>query len=336
MVMITIKDIAQEAGVSITTVSNVIHGAKSRVSQETVEKITKIIERHHYTPNMSARALINKNSRIVGVVNHAVHSGAKLSEDPFLSLLLRAIEQELSQHDYYMMFRTVSTERELLALCSTWNLTGMIIIGVFEGAFFRRLAKSGVPCVLLDSYIPENTLYNVGLEDFKGGYMATKYLIDKGHRQIAFVSPPVYDQGVVHERFMGYRKALEEAGIAFDEKNAYEVTSVDEGKPVGRALAARNDISAVFATADLLAAGIIAGLYEEGRRVPDDMSVIGFDDMYLSNTITPPLTTIRQDVRQKGVLAVSILLEYLENKKIEKNTVLPVELVERASVRSLL
>src|SRR5574344_1949846 len=149
--MPTIKDIAREANVSVTTVSNVIHGKASHVAQETIKNINRIIEKYNYTPNMSARALVNKSSRIIGIINHLIpdQKGSFL-EDPFHAALLGGIEKRLREREYYMMVRTVETEEELFSLFRNWNLDGLILTGLFEDTFFKRLVEAEKPIVLLD------------------------------------------------------------------------------------------------------------------------------------------------------------------------------------------
>ena len=334
--MVTIYDIAKEAGVSISTVSNVIHGVKSHVSPETVERIKKIIETKQYKPNMSARALATKNSRIVGMLIHVEKKDFNsLPEDPFLGMIIRSVEMELSARNYYLMIKTVSTEEELLDLHKNWNFAGMIIQGVFEGSFFNQLSKISVPCVLIDSYIKHSRYINIGLEDFKGGYTATSYLIKKGHKNIAFASPDIFETGVVAERFSGYKAALKEAGIDFNPDNVFQVSTLDSGWDVGEKLAGRPDITGVFATADFLAMGIISALQSKKIRVPEDKSVIGFDDLFGSQLFNPPITTIRQDVKQKGSLAVKTLVDLIEGREVSGNSVLSVDLVERQSVKDI-
>ena len=334
--MVTIYDIAKEAGVSISTVSNVIHGVKSHVSPDTVERIKKIIEEKQYKPNMSARALATKNSRIVGMLSHVEKQDYTcLPEDPFLGMLFRSVEMELSARNYYLMIKTVSTEEELLDLHKNWNFAGMIIHGVFEGSFFNQLSKMSLPCVLIDSYIKHNRFLNIGLEDFKGAYAATSYLIKKGHKNIAFASPDIFETGVVAERFAGYKAALSEAGIEFNQNNVFQVSTLDSGWQIGEKLSARPDITGIFATADFLAMGIISALQSHNIRVPDDKSVIGFDDIFASQMFNPPVTTIRQDVTQKGRLAVQALVDLIEGRECKVNTVLPVNLVERKSVKQI-
>ena len=334
--MVTINDIAKEAGVSISTVSNVIHGVKTHVSPETAERIMKIIEKKQYKPNMSARALATKNSRIIGMLSHVEKQDFScLPEDPFLGMLFRSVEMELSARNYYLMIKTVSTEEELLDLHKNWNFAGIIIHGVFEGSFFNQLTKITIPCVLVDSYIKHNRFLNVGLEDFKGGYTATSYLIEKGHKIIAFASPDIFETGVVAERFAGYKAALKDAGIEFNPDNVFQVSTLDSGWSIGEKIAQRPDITGVFATADFLAMGIISALQSKNISVPEDKSVIGFDDLYASQLFNPPLTTIRQDVKLKGSIAVKTLVDLIEGREISENTVLPVDLVERKSVKQI-
>ncbi|MDR0644904.1 MAG: LacI family transcriptional regulator [Treponema sp.] len=337
--MATIKDIAREAEVSVTTVSNVIHGRSSRVAAETIDRINAIIARNHYTPNLSARSLVNKTSRIIGVINHLFRSQAvSFMQDPFHGVLLGGIEKAIRERGYYMMIRTVADEQELFSLFNNWNLDGVILTGLFNDAFFERLLEADKPLVLLDSYVKNEKVFNVGLDDFQGGFMATEYLVKKGHRNIVFASPPFHDEeGVIRERFKGYKTCLEENGVAFNEKNVYQRDiTVDEGIEVGWMLSKRFDITAVFATADILAAGIIAGLTQSRRRIPEDVSVIGFDDLFFSRILTPPLTTIRQNPEERGRIAADTMMDYLEGKKTTSRVVMPIKLIERASVASLM
>jgi LacI family transcriptional regulator len=336
--MPTIKDIAREAGVSVTTVSNVIHGRNHRVAQDTVERINAIIREYNYTPNLSARALVNRSSRIIGVINHLIQSQPiSFFQDPFHSALLGGIEKKLQERGYYMMVRTVADEGELYSLFNNWNLDGVILTGLFNDSFFARLLEANKPVVLLDSYIKNSRVFNIGLDDRKGGFMATQYLIDKGHRNIAFSSPPMHRHGVVEERLKGYRAALKKNDIPFSWENVYqqEIT-LEEGIALGHILSKRRDISAVFATADILAAGIMTGLSQAGLRIPSDISIIGFDDIFFSRLTSPPLTTIHQNTGEKGIVAAGIMADYLEGKeKFPRVITMPLSLVERDSVMEI-
>lgn len=333
--MVTLKDIAAEAGVSITTVSNVVHNRKSRVSPEMVKKIEAIIDREHYAPSMSARSLANDQSNIIGVITHITpqNPGSTIG-DPFMSSFVDSIEKRVREEGYYLMIRAVEDAAGLDSLSRSWRLSGLILAGMFEDEFFRIARTLGIPYVLIDSYVDDPEACCVGLEDEKGGYIATKYLLEKGHRSIAFASPSIRPGGVIEKRFIGYRHALDEYGIPFDPSMVFtqEIT-VDEGKKLGVNLAARTDITGIFASADILAAGIMSGLSERGIRIPEDKSIVGFDDNYLAQLTIPSLTTIHQDAKRKGVLATDLILKQLRNESIEENNiVLPVYLVERGSV----
>lgn len=336
--MATIKDIAREAGVSYTTVSNVIHGKTDHVSPQTIATINQIIERSGYVPNMSARSLVSNSSKVVGFINHLVPgTDGGFVADPFHSAFIGSVEEVLRENGYYLMLRTVKDSEELLTFLRNWNLDGLFFTGLFEDSFFDTLKEIAVPIVLIDSYIKHYTIQNVGLEDYRGGYLATKYLLDNGHRNIVFASPHLRAGGVVEERFRGYRQALSEFGVPFREDYIFEQEfDVSSGISLGRQIAAKEGVTAIFATADILAAGIMAGLHACGKRIPEDISIIGFDDINICRLITPPLTTIHQNPAEKGRVAVEFMIKRLQNEPIEKNEIiLPVSLVERASVKKL-
>ncbi|SHI13143.1 LacI family DNA-binding transcriptional regulator [Clostridium intestinale] len=336
--MATIKDIAKTVGVSCTTVSNVIHGKPGRVSAETIIKINKAIQDLNYVPNMSARSLVSNSSKVIGVINHIVTTRDKnFMEDPFHSIFIGAIESTLRENGYYLMLRTVETSQDLNFFLRNWNVDGLILTGIYEDDFYSVLTKLNIPVVLIDSYVSNPNICNVSLEDFNGGYLATKYLIDHGHRSIAFASPFIKYKGVVSERFDGYKKALSEANIEFNKDLVFEQElDTPTAIALGKSLAKRDDFTAIFSTADILAAGIITGLKQAGKKVPDDISIIGFDDINLCNLISPALTTIHQDAHLKGKLSVNYIIDKLENKPIhQRETILPVRVVERDSVMSI-
>ena len=330
--------LSANAGVSITTVSNVVHNRKSRVSPERIAKIWEIIKREHYVPSMSARSLANDHSCIIGVITHLTpqNTGSTMS-DPFLSTFVDSIEKRTRQEGYYLMVRSVETAEELDALSRSWRLSGLILTGMFQDDFFTATRNLGIPFVLIDSYVDQDDVCSVGLEDDKGGYIATRHLLEMGHQKIAFASPSIRPGGVIEKRLQGYRQALAEFGLPFDVNLVFtqEIT-VEEGKKLGHLLSEKTEITGIFASADILAAGIMAGLNERGVRVPRDKSVVGFDDNYLSQLTIPALTTVHQDAEQKGILATDMIMKQLLNEPIpQKKVILPVHLVERGSVRHI-
>lgn len=335
--MTTIKDIARAVGVSPTTVSNVIHGNFSRVSERTVQRINEAIRKMGYTPNMSARALVNQSSRIIGVINHLVpvESGG-FFQDPFHGALLSGIDLALREADYYLMVRTIDTVPELVSLLNNWNLDGLILTGIFPQAFYQSLLEQPRPVLLIDSYIDNPKVLQIRLEDYRGGYIATRHLLENGHRDILFCCPSLQESGVIAERFRGYEAALAEYGVQVSRKNVYEHgMAIPQATALGRALAERTDFTAIFATADILAASILSGLTEAGRRVPEEISIVGFDDLNISQLTSPRLTTVRQDVVGKGTSAVKMLLGAIAGEEGPAQVTFPVSLLERQSVARL-
>ncbi len=336
--MVTLKDIAAEAGVSITTVSNVVHNRKSRVSPERVAKIWEIIKREHYAPSMSARSLANDHSSIIGVITHITpqNTGSTMS-DPFLSSFVASVEKRTREEGYYLMVHAVEDAAALQAVSHSWRMAGLILTGMFQDEFFDATLDLGIPFVLLDSYVNDPNVCCVGLEDEKGGYLATRHLLQNGHRVIAFASPPIRPGGVIEQRLKGYRRALEEYNVPFDPDLVFtQEISVEEGKKCGQLLSGKTAVTGIFASADILAAGIMAGLHEEGVEVPGDKSIVGFDDHYLSQLTIPALTTVHQDADQKGILAMDLMLRQLRHETIpERRIILPVRLEERGTVRQI-
>lgn len=208
--------------------------------------------------------------------------------------------------------------------------------GLFEDEpFYQTLLELNMPVVLTDSYIRNlGHMVNIGLQDFEGARLATEHLIDNGHRRIVFAGPAIRPGGVVEQRLLGYRKALVDHGIDFDPSLVYECEfSTSKMLAMGAEMARREGFTAVFATADLLAAGIMSGLQQAGRMVPRDISIVGFDDINWSRMTMPMLTTVHQDAMQKGRLAAECMIRLLEGEKVSShNQILPVRLVQRDSV----
>lgn len=336
--MVTIRDIAQVTGVSATTVSNVIHGKAGRVSAETIQNINNAIKQLGYVPNMSARSLVSSSSKVIGFVNHVItRENANFMDDPFHSAAIGAIESALRENGYYLMLRTVETSEELATFIQNWNMEGLFFTGIFKDKFFDSLAGLHIPVVLIDSYVRMPEFCNVGLEDFTGSYNATRHLIEKGHRRIGFASPNIKDGGVLQERFLGYKSALAEASIPFDKKLVFQhEMDFASCKAASDEIVKHSDLTGLVVSADIMAAGIMTGLKSHGVRIPEDISIVGFDDIAIAKLVSPALTTIRQDMNLKGRLAVDFMLQLLSGKPLETTEItLPTRLIERDSVKAL-
>lgn len=338
--MVTIDDIARIAGVSNTTVSNVIHGKTKRVSEKTIEKIQGIIEELGYVPNMSARALASSSSKVVALINHLdPQKSGNFLEDPFHSAFIGAVEQTLRESGYYLMIRTIINCDDLKAFLRNWNVDGLFLTGVFqEEDIYETLSSLQTPVVLIDSYLDDyKRMINIGLQDYEGAYLATKHLLDNNHRKIAFACPPIRTGGVVGKRLEGYKQALLEHGVPYDPALVFEREfSIQGTTALGKMIAERSDITAVFATADVMAAGIMSGIQQNGKRVPDDVSIVGFDDINWCRMTYPMLTSVHQDANMKGEIAADYMMKLLDGESVaQKEIILPVSLSKRDSVRKL-
>lgn len=339
--MVTIKDIATATGVSPTTVSNVINGKAGRVSSDMQKKINAAIKELGYVPNMSAKSLVSKSSKVIGFVNHVLTiRGSNFMEDPFLSRFIGILEYVLRENGYFLMLRTVETPEELDAFLRAWNLDGLFLSGIFQDDFFKAITKraENLPIVLIDSYVHQNHICNIGLDDFGGSKMSTQYLINKGHRNIAFASFHIEGEGVLSQRFLGYKAALAENNLPFDESLIFECgNDLTTTQHVAQALKSRPEVTGLVTAADFIAGNIISNFHKFGIRVPDDISVMGFDDLNICDIIFPSLSTIHQDVDKKGRIAVDYMLKLLEHEMPAPNEVfLPTSIIERDSVKSLI
>lgn len=332
---VTLKDIAEEAGVSLMTVSNVVNGKKARVSEATRERILQIVRQRGYVPSASARSLAAKSSRLIGLLVPA-EDGGNLTISPHTVEVVGTLERELRRHDYHLMLRGIAKTAEINEALRSWNLDGAVLLGFQDKVIDRLNSRTvgKVAIVAMDSYSENPLTLGVRSDDYTGALLATRHLVALGHTRIAFAGPAFAATGVVRQRFEGYREALREAAIPWDEtlQNAVETTH-DSGREFGRRLAAEHsDVSAIVATADILAIGAMEGLAESGLTVPGDVSVVGFDDTEIARYVTPKLTTVAQDLPAKASVTVRLLLDHLlRGETPEKATTLDVTLIERST-----
>ncbi len=338
--MSTIKDIAAEAGVSIMTVSNVINNNHAKVSPATAQRIREIMEKHHYVPNMAARSLISKSSRIIAVLLPIWHgSTASMLRDPYAGQLAGYLEEQLREKKYYVMLCSFERVDQVLMAQRTWQIDGTVLILPHEDDVTRELIeKTQTPLVVIDRHYDDLQMLSVCLDDLGGGYQATKYLLERGHRRIAFAAPSIYGSSVIRDRFEGFRKALDEYQLKEREDWLFDnVFGQEGGERVAEGLFRMDDRpTAIVATEDLLACGIIKGCQERGMQMPRDLSVIGFDDSMPARLITPGLTTVKQNIREKAELSVGMLMRAIEEPSFRNELhVMDVSVKERQSVQTL-
>lgn len=343
--MITIKQIANELNVSPTTVSNVIHGNYKKVSAENIERISNKLKECNYVPNMGARMLTQGGSKIIGVVmniryyKHGDGQRYEFGYKLFHSTILGVLEREIRKNGYYMMYYVSKDVNEILTVLEQWNIDGMVVHGLDEEDCCRLVKEAKKPIVFIDcAFITDNCFSNVGLYDRYGGYLAAHHFLENGHRRIGFLTwcnPP---KGYIEERYEGYKQALKEYGLETDTENIVYLSPHEETRRqiYGRLYLERDRFTALLVDADYYAVEIMSYFQDKGMCIPDEMSIIGFDNNSFSRVVRPKLTTVHQDVELKAVRAMELLQEHLQNPDQSfKRITLPVRLIKRETVKNI-
>ena len=337
--MITIKELAEILDLSTTTVSNVIHGKTKEVSKATIERVQEALNTYEYVTNISASNLARNKSKIIGVALLArPDKYPNLLTDPFISELVSSLERTIRESGYFMMIYIADEIGGIIQQIASWNADGVVLFGLMGNTWKKVGERYKKPIVSIDCFdvTERENVVNIGLQDEEGAYLAVRHLIENGHRRIAFLTDNII--GVDRERFLGFRRALEEGGLSFREEDFLQLMLMDRSADESiRELAARcEEYTAVFCVSDLYAVQLANAVRARGRSVPDDLSIIGFDDNMLSRYYRPALTTIHQDTEMKGVQAAGILVQMIENRYDgEKEVILPVSLVERDTVKKI-
>lgn len=331
---VTIKDVAMETGLSIATVSYVMSGKKT-LPPETVKLVTDAIEKLGYVKNFSASSLVSNKSNLIGIVIPQTEPGsAMVFENPFYSEILSSIEYNARLRGYHVIVSGTNADEKYFHLARQRNLDGVIVIGAYPEDFYEGLNQNNIPIVLVDSYLENHGFGEVKLNDIYGGHMAAQYLLEHGHRKIAFLSGKLKDGGVNAMRYQGYIKAMEEYGVPMREDYIFHGNvSFDDAREMAGKIVTQTDCTAIFCTADIMAVGVIKELYTRKIKIPEQISVIGFDNLNIANYCTPGLTTIGQDIFEKGKKAVDMLCRVIEGRQSkQEECMIPVRVVERESV----
>jgi len=330
---VTIRDVASHAGVSHQTVSRVINGSE-RVRAETRQRVQAAIQALGYRPNASARFLATGRPLTFACL------APDLTDYTFASIIEGATT-EARQHGYFMISASApddATFSDLLEqLIASRRAEGLIVINPYADGRHARVPQD-VPAVFVGARPRQSTIDSVALDNEAAGRMATQHLLDLGHRRIAHITGPL-EEDCSQDRQAGYEQALNACGLNIDPQLVLEGDwSATSGyEAVCQWLEDHVDFSAIFAQNDRMAVGAIRALREAGIRVPEDVSVIGCDDMPLASYFDPPLTTMRQDMLGIGRQAVRLLITAVENPGSERQHLrLPVELIIRRSTQNTL
>lgn len=337
MSRITIKDVAREAGVSTATVSYVMNGKKS-IPTQTQELVFSAAEKLGYVSDYSARSMRLNQSNLIGVIIPQTEPGRQMVfENPFYSEILSSIEYNARQSGYHVIVSGTNADETYLKLARQRNLDGIIVIGMYQGESYEELRKTNIPIVLIDSYVDDHYFHSIRIDDRYAGYIATRHLIENGHRRIAFLSGALKEGGVMQQRLAGYADALREYGLPLDPALILEENvGFDAGRHLARCMCKLSDVTAAFCAADIIAAGVIKELNEKERLIPERYSIVGVDNLNLASYSIPGLTTVGQNVYQKGATAVQLIIEAIADPCTGKQErVLPIKLIERESVKAI-
>jgi LacI family transcriptional regulator len=324
----TIQDIAENANVSKSTVSRVLTGS-THVTSAKREAVLRAMEELHYQPNLFARGLAGRRSFTIGVLTQNFGS-------PFYDAILRGIIEALLPTDYSPIFADggwhTDVEQRALRTLVGRQADGLIVVGgLSEGGALEKFSEER-PMIVVGRTVPELAGSCVAIDNFAAAYNATKHLIQAGHQQIVHITGDLSHLDAA-ERKAGYAQALQDAGIAGNPNLVVEGNFRRQSGLMGiEMLFVRGQsFSAIFAGNDQMAFGARLALYRRGIRVPDDVSIVGFDDQPDSAYMIPPLTTVRQPAVAMGDTAAKAILDLLDGKTVELSP-LPTELIVRESV----
>ena len=325
--MATIKDVAKMAQVSPTTVSRVLN-QKMIVREETEERVWAAIEALGYQPSASARALITGQTGAIGIVVRDI-------SDPFFSSIVHGVTYLANANGYSSFLCNLVAEPEeafYLRLVHEKRVDGIVLTtSHIPDEQIILVRQHGMPLVLINRRM--DGVASVFTDNHKGGYAATCHLIELGHREIAYIGVPSYVKSGIPRR-SGYEWALREHGLPLNpDLMVVEENSSDGGYRAMMALLSDGQrVTAVFVYDDIMAISAMRALHEKGLRVPEDVAVVGYDDIPLAAHITPPLTTVRQDKQAMGIQAMRMLIKLIQGEDLaESEVVMQPELIVRCS-----
>ncbi|KNE22340.1 LacI family DNA-binding transcriptional regulator [Virgibacillus pantothenticus] len=327
--MATIKDVAKLAGVAISTASYALNNS-NKVSQATKEKVEAAAKSLNYKKNGFASDLKRTKTNTIALILSDL-SG------PFYSELIQGVQDVTTANGFDLIACSSigganSTATKFL---QEKRVDGAIILAHnISDEVTLQSARKGFPLVVLDRKLDSDFVYNIEVDNTHGGYLATEHLIQNGHREIAYVSGP-YNSHDNNLRFQGYMNALNDHGIAYQPKWKIIGDFTREGgyRTTKMLIAQRKFPHAIFYSNDEMAIGGLEALRENNISVPDDISIIGFDDIQLAEYVSPPLSTIKQPKYEAGSLAVHVIFQLLAGEKVDHHYTLSTELVKRQSVK---
>jgi LacI family transcriptional regulator len=325
--MVTIKDVAEKAGVSQSTVSYVLN-KKKKVKQITKDKIIKAAEELNYTPNLIARSLKTKKTNTIGIIIPDL-------SNIFFAEIIRGIENITNKHDFTIIlcctYDDIEKEKKYLNTLLMKDVDGLIVIGTTKTHHLLRNVEN-LPIVVVDRKLGSDFM-SILVNNKKGGFLATNHLLERKKNEIYLFTGPL-SSSTCFDRMNGYIDALKQHGLDYNESFILECELSYEGgiKATETIISEKRKFDAIFAGNDLIALGTINTLIKKGYKVPEDVSIVGYDDISTASIFYPALTTIRQPKYLMGIKAAELIIDYINKKIIENNhIVFEPELIIRES-----
>jgi len=334
----TIKDVAEKAGVSIATVSRVVNQIPGHYNSETKKEIVQAIENLNYQPNFIARSLRSSKTQTVGFVVPELQ--------PFFAEILKGVQYVAKKKGYSIVLcdTDYDSRQEAAYVDSLLKRRvdgGIFTSGMIQSEHILRLKEEGIPVVLIEKFIKDPDIPGVVIDNISAAKKAVKHLIESGYRDIGFISAPV-EMVPFKDRFEGYKRALHENMIPYNSSNVHIKDNIGrEGVRDGYQLMERiirrgNYPRAFFIVSDTLAIGAMKAIKDFGMKVPDDVAIVGFDDIEMASFCEPPLTTMAQPKYEMGVKGMELLVKAMSGVRVRKKEIkLEVELVVRESCRAI-
>lgn len=341
MKKVSLKDIAELSGFSPMTVSRVVNSPDT-VSPATREKVEKIIAQLNYQPNIIARALTTGKTRNIGLL---VFYDAPHFPSAFMSSFLKGVSDVVQSHDHHLILlfqgHEDSFSAQNVSTLSANKMDGLLILSVDSSLetlypLYLRWRDTGLPVVVVNQKLDDPQCSYVATDDFSGGFQAASHLIERGHRRIGMITGS--DQYATSlNRFKGFIRALESHGLMFD-PNAYaEGGYTKEGgySAMEKLLSRVPEMTAVCCASDLMALGAMKCCAEKGVSIPEQISIVGYDDQEFSSMLSPALTTVRKKRESMGREAADILMRLLSGESGPIRSLMKAEVIQRESVRRI-
>lgn len=337
--MTTIKDVAKKAGVSIGVVSKAFNNYVD-ISEKTRQRIFAIAKELNYTPNVVAKNLSSKKQMTIGLISSGVLNNNEKDNNAFdiFKGVYTAVEESQNELSIFLIDSLKQKQKSYAQYCRERNIGGAILQGIrTDDPYYKELIDTNIPCVIVDIMTDMNNglIGSVSIDNAKASREIAGYLIERNHRDIVIVAG-TKETDVNAERIKGVQEAFKENDLVMcDEDVLYAQFSEQQAYILAEKYLQTKQPTAFLCFSDLMAFGVMRAVKEAGLRIPEDISITGFDDLVLSGYTQPKLTTIRQDFIEIGRLSAQLLQSLMENKLDMKHIYVDYQLLERESVKAL-